>query len=48
MKTSDNINSETSYVIGDGIITYYKNGLYTGYKIIESNEYKRKIKQNTI
>jgi hypothetical protein len=44
MKALDIINSKTNYVIGDGIITYYKNGLYTGYKIIESYEYKRKIK----
>ena len=44
MKTLDNINSKTNYVIGDGIITYYKNGLYTGYKIDNKYEYKRKIK----
>ena len=44
MKALDNINSKTNYVIGDGIITYYKNGLYTGYKIDNKYEYKRKIK----
>lgn len=44
MKLHNTINSETSYVIGDGIITYYKNGLYTGYKIDNKYEYKRKIK----
>ena len=41
MKTRDYIDSNVSYVIGDGIITYYKNGQYINYKIIESNEYTR-------
>jgi len=36
------INDEVTKVIGDGIVTYYKDGIYINYKIIESNEYKRK------
>jgi len=36
------INDEVTEVTGDGIVTYYKNGIYINYKIIESNEYKRK------
>ncbi len=39
---------DESYTIGDGIITYYKNGIYTNYEIIKSNEINRKIKQDTI
>jgi hypothetical protein len=37
-----------SYIIGDGIITYYKNGIYTNYEITQLNEINRKIKQDTI
>ncbi len=44
MKKRDYIDDDVEYVIGDGIITYYRNGIYTNYKIIESNEPKRKIK----
>ncbi len=47
MKERDNIDENTEYVIGDGIITYYRNGIYTNYKIIESNEPKRKTKYDT-
>lgn len=36
------INDEVTKVTGDGIVTYYKNGIYINYKIIESNEYTRK------
>ncbi len=36
------INDEVTKVIGDGIVTYYKDGIYINYKIIESNEYTRK------
>ena len=43
----DNINENIEYIIGDGIITYYKNGIYTNYKIIESNELKRKTEYDT-
>jgi hypothetical protein len=43
MSTSDNIDDSVSYVIGDGIITYYKNGLYYKHKFI-SNDNSRKIK----
>jgi len=46
MKARDNIHG-TTHVIGDGIITYYKNGIYTNYKIIESNELKRKTEYNS-
>ena len=35
------INDEVTEVTGDGIVTYYKNGIYINYKIIESNEYTR-------
>lgn len=35
------INDEVTKVIGDGIVTYYKDGIYINYKIIESNEYTR-------
>jgi hypothetical protein len=41
MEARDYINEDVSFVIGDGIITYYKNGQYLNYKIIESNEYTR-------
>jgi hypothetical protein len=44
---SDNLNETVEYIIGDGIITYYTNGIYTNYKIIQSNEPKRKIKCNS-
>lgn len=43
MDTRDNIDDSVSYVIGDGIITYYKNGLYYKHKFI-SNDNSRKIK----
>ena len=43
MNTRDNIDDSVSYVIGDGIITYYKNGLYYKHKFI-SNDNSRKIK----
>jgi hypothetical protein len=46
MKTCDYI-YDTEHVIGDGIITYYKNGIYTNYKIIESNEFKRKTEYDS-
>lgn len=36
------INDEVTEVTGDGIVTYYKNGIYINYQIIESNEYTRK------
>jgi|TARA_R110000787_G_scaffold55840_1_gene128648 hypothetical protein len=35
------ITDEVTKVIGDGIVTYYKNGIYINYKTIESNEYTR-------
>lgn len=35
------INDEVTEVTGDGIVTYYKNGIYINYQIIESNEYTR-------
>ena len=44
MKESDYINEDVSYTIGDGIITYYKNGLYYKHKFIESNDNSGKIK----
>ena len=47
MKKRDYIVYDTDYVIGDGIVTYYKNGIYTNYKIIESNELKRKTEYNS-
>ena len=43
MDTRNNIDDSVSYVIGDGIITYYKNGLYYKHKFI-SNDNSRKIK----
>lgn len=43
MNTRDNIDDSVSYVIGDGIITYYKNGLYYKHKFI-SNDNSGKIK----
>jgi len=47
METCDYIDDTVSYTIGDGIITFYKNGIYTNHKFIESNEIKRKIKHNS-
>jgi len=47
MKERDSIDENTEYVIGDGIITYYRNGIYVNYKIIESNELKRKTENDT-
>jgi hypothetical protein len=38
----DNKDETVEYIIGDGIITYYTNGIFTNYKIIQSNELKRK------
>ena len=38
---------DREYVVGDGIVTYYKNGIYTNYKIIESNELKRETEYNS-
>ena len=46
METIDYIDDTVSYVIGDGIITYYKNGLYYKHKFI-SNDNSRKIKFNS-
>ena len=46
MEKSDYIDDTVSYVIGDGIITYYKNGLYYKHKFI-SNDDSRKIKFNS-
>ena len=43
MEISDYIDDTVSYVIGDGIITYYKNGLYYKHKFI-SNDNSGKIK----
>ena len=47
MEERDSIDENTEYVIGDGIITYYGNGIYVNYKIIESNELKRKTEYDT-
>jgi len=35
------ITDEVTEVMGDGIVTYYKNGIYLNYKII-SNDNSRK------
>ena len=35
------ITDEVTEVIGDDIVTYYKNGIFINYKIIESNEHTR-------
>jgi len=43
MKARDYINDSVSYVIGDGLITYYKNGIYLTHKFI-SNDNSRKTK----
>jgi hypothetical protein len=43
MEARDYIDDTVSYVIGDGIITYYKNGIYYKHKFI-SNDNSRKIK----
>jgi hypothetical protein len=43
MKARDYINESVSYVIGDGLITYYKNGIYLTHKFI-SNDNSRKTK----
>lgn len=48
MKSSDYIDDSVSYTIGDGIITYYKNGLYYKHKFIESNDNSRKIHQKRV
>ena len=47
MEERDSIDENTEYVIGAGIITYYRNGIYVNYKIIESNELKRKTEYDT-
>ena len=47
MDDRDYIDEDVQYVIGDGIITYYRNGIYVNYKIIESNELKRKTEYNS-
>jgi hypothetical protein len=47
MDDRDYIDEDVQYVIGDGIITYYRNGIYVNYKIIESNELKRKTEYDT-
>jgi|TARA_B100001094_G_scaffold332840_1_gene406808 hypothetical protein len=47
MDDRDYIDEDVKYVIGDGIITYYRNGIYVNYKIIESNELKRKTEYDT-
>jgi hypothetical protein len=47
MEERDIINEDTEYIIGDGIITYYRYGFYVNYKIIESNELKRKTEYDT-
>ena len=47
MKKCDSIDENTEYVIGEGIITNYRNGIYVNYKIIESNELKRKTEYDT-
>lgn len=36
------IDDKVTKVTGDGIVTYYKNGIYINYQIIESNEHTRK------
>jgi len=46
MKARDYINDSVSYVIGDGLITYYKNGIYLTHKFI-SNDNSRKTKLNS-
>lgn len=40
------ITDKVTYVEGDGIRTYYKNGIYFKHKIIKLNEHTRKVKQN--
>jgi len=46
MKARDYIDDSVSYIIGDGLITYYKNGIYLTHKFI-SNDNSRKIKFNS-
>lgn len=41
MKARDYIDDSVSYTIGDGLITYYKNGIYLTHKFI-SNDNSRK------
>ena len=36
---SDNIDETVSYVIGDGIITFYENGIPTNHLIIPTHEH---------
>jgi len=33
------ITSEDTFIEGDGIRTFYRNGIYINYEIIESNEH---------
>tara|TARA_R100000742_G_C4273048_1_gene92475 strand:- start:1278 stop:1415 length:138 start_codon:yes stop_codon:yes gene_type:complete len=40
----DSIDDTVRYVIGDGLITFYKNGIPTDHIIIPHDEHKRKIK----
>ena len=35
------IDDKVTKVMGDGIVTYYKNVIYINYQIIESNEHTR-------
>ena len=42
MKNRNYIDDTVSYTIGDGIITYYENGIYLTHKFI-SNDNSRKI-----
>ncbi len=44
MKARDYIDETVSYTTGDGIITYYKNGIYYKHNFIESNDNSRKTK----
>jgi len=46
MKARDYIDDSVSYIIGDGLITYYKNGIYLTHKFI-SNDNSRKTKLNS-
>tara|TARA_X000001382_G_scaffold21396_1_gene12979 strand:+ start:1840 stop:2001 length:162 start_codon:yes stop_codon:yes gene_type:complete len=39
---SDSIDETVNYVIGDGLITFYKNGIPTDHIIIPHYEHKRK------
>ena len=41
-KNCDIINETVKYIVGDGIITYYENGLPTKHKIISNYGHTRK------